>query len=62
MAVPKKKKSRMRRNRRRAQNDKITLRAQAVCPTCGAPMIPHRVCPSCGKYKDREIIKMEAEE
>lgn len=62
MAVPKKKKSRMRRNHRRAQHDKTTPRAMATCPNCGAPMIPHRACPGCGHYKGREIIEMEAEE
>jgi large subunit ribosomal protein L32 len=58
VAVPKKKKSRMRRDRRRAQHDKVTVRAMSVCPGCGAPMVPHRACPACGHYKGREIIAM----
>jgi large subunit ribosomal protein L32 len=33
----------------------------AVCPSCGAPMIPHRACPSCGMYKGRQVIEVEEE-
>jgi large subunit ribosomal protein L32 len=61
VAVPKKKKSRMRRDKRRAQHQKVTTRAMAVCPTCGAPMIPHRACPACGHYKGRQIFETEEE-
>jgi len=61
VAVPKKKKSRMRRDKRRAQHQKVTPRAMAVCPTCGAPMIPHRACPACGHYKGRQIFETEEE-
>ncbi len=62
MAVPKKKKSRMRRNHRRAQHDRISLKAMAICSNCGAPMFPHRACPSCGFYKGRMIVDMKEEE
>ena len=51
----------MRRDRRRAQHDKVKVRAMAVCPNCGAPMIPHRACPSCGEYKGRQVIEIEEE-
>jgi large subunit ribosomal protein L32 len=61
VAVPKKKKSRMRRDHRRAQHDKVTVRAMAVCPTCGAPMVPHRACPACGHYNGRKIFETEEE-
>ena len=26
---------------------------------CGAPKLPHHVCPNCGHYKDREVIVTE---
>ena len=61
MAVPKKKKSRMRRDHRRAQHQNVTVRAMAICPTCGAPMVPHRACANCGHYKGREIFETEEE-
>jgi large subunit ribosomal protein L32 len=50
----------MRRNRRRAENMKITnVRAMALCPACGAPMVPHRACGNCGKYRGRQVIEVE---
>lgn len=53
MAVPKRKKSRSRRDMRRAHHDKVTAPNLAPCPNCGEMMVPHRVCPSCGQYKGR---------
>lgn len=58
MAVPKKKTSKSRKNMRRA-HDFLTQPATAVCPQCKAPKMPHRVCPSCGTYKGKEVIKTE---
>jgi large subunit ribosomal protein L32 len=46
----------MRRNQRRAQHDKVTAPNLGPCPNCGDVMVPHRVCPSCGHYKGREVI------
>ena len=31
----------------------------AKCPQCGAPKLPHHVCPKCGYYKDREVVVTE---
>ena len=36
------------------------LRAQ-YCNQCGEPILPHRVCPSCGYYQGREVVAPEAE-
>jgi ribosomal protein L32 len=30
------------------------------CKSCGAPRHAHRVCMSCGKYGDEQIIVKEA--
>ena len=30
------------------------------CPNCGELRLPHNLCPSCGHYKGREILKTEA--
>jgi len=54
MAVPKKKTSKARRDRRRAQHG-ISAVGLNVCPQCNSPRRPHRVCPTCGTYKGREI-------
>ncbi|HZS30627.1 MAG TPA: 50S ribosomal protein L32 [Gaiellaceae bacterium] len=54
MAVPKRKTSKSRRDKRRATH-KISAAKVNVCPTCGQPKRPHRVCPTCGTYKGREV-------
>jgi large subunit ribosomal protein L32 len=41
---------------RRAQHDKITAPNVVPCSNCSAPMISHRVCPSCGFYKGRSVL------
>ncbi len=58
MAVPKRKHSKSRRDKRRTH---FKLLAQMVveCPYCHEPKLPHRVCPHCGKYKGREIIEVK---
>jgi large subunit ribosomal protein L32 len=55
MAVPKKKMSRSRTRRRKAQW-KVSAPTVATCPQCGAKHVPHRVCHECGSYNGREII------
>jgi large subunit ribosomal protein L32 len=54
MAVPKRKTSKARRDKRRAQH-KIEAPRVNVCPQCGSPKRAHRVCPTCGTYKGREV-------
>ena len=31
------------------------------CPSCGAKRLPHHTCPTCGNYKDRQIITIVTE-
>ncbi len=61
MAVPQTKKSRSRRDMRRAHHDKITLPQVAICDNCGADNLPHRVCGSCGFYRGRVAVPVAAE-
>jgi large subunit ribosomal protein L32 len=44
---------------RRAQHDKVTAPSIVPCANCSAPMVPHRVCPSCGFYKGRAVLKVD---
>jgi large subunit ribosomal protein L32 len=54
MAVPKRKTSKSRRDKRRATHA-ITAAKVNVCATCGQPKRPHHLCPTCGTYKGREV-------
>ena len=57
MAVPKRKTGRARYNACRSENDKISAPSRSVCPQCGETKLPHRVCPNCGFYRNREVIE-----
>ena len=54
MAVPKKKQSKARRDKRRAQHGTEAPRVNE-CPVCRSPKRPHHVCPTCGTYRGREV-------
>lgn len=55
MALPKQRHTRHRRDRARKQYD-VTLKNTQECPKCKARILSHRVCPSCGTYKGKEVI------
>lgn len=55
MAVPKRRLTSSRRDMRRANHDKVTAPNVVPCPNCSAPMISHRVCPSCGHYNGKAV-------
>ena len=61
MAVPKQRKSKSRKNMRRAQHDKITAPNLTPCPNCSEPKLPHRVCANCGEYRGREVMEIKDE-
>ena len=60
MAVPKRKVSKARRDKRRA-NWKLTLPGMTKCPKCGEYNLSHRVCKACGTYNGKEIINIKEE-
>ncbi|MFM8520244.1 MAG: 50S ribosomal protein L32 [Solirubrobacterales bacterium] len=55
MAVPKKRTSSARRDRRRATHRAARARTH-LCPKCYSPRLPHRVCPTCGEYAGRQVV------
>lgn len=59
MAVPKQRTGRIRTHTRRSSHDRIDKPSRSVCPQCGETKLPHRVCPSCGYYRDREIVDVD---
>ena len=58
MAVPKRKKSKSKRDMRRA-NNKTAAPNLSTCPDCGEATLPHHVCPSCGSYRGRTVISTD---
>jgi large subunit ribosomal protein L32 len=59
MAIPKRKtsksKSRMRRASKRWRAPKLK-----TCPECSSAVLSHIACPTCGYYKDRQVLSVEA--
>ena len=58
MAVPKRKTSKARRDKRRA-NWKLEVPGMVKCSHCGEYILAHRVCKVCGYYKGKDILKKE---
>ena len=60
MAVPKKKVSKARRDKRRSNNWKLSLPGMTECPKCGEFVLSHRVCKACGYYDGKEVLNTES--
>ncbi len=60
MAVPKRKTSKARRDKRRSAVWKIEAPALSKCPNCGELKLAHRVCGNCGMYNGRTVLETEA--
>ena len=56
MAVPFRRVSSTRRNKRRT-HDKLSAPTLVVCPECGEYKMSHRVCKHCGTYKGVKVNK-----
>ena len=59
MAVPKRKTSKARRDKRRSSHWKLEAPGIVACPNCGAYRLPHRVCKACGYYNGRKVIDVK---
>ena len=58
MAVPKRRVSHARRDKRRSNVWKLKAPMLDKC-ACGSLKLSHRVCPDCGMYKGRLVVKKE---
>lgn len=58
MAVPKRRMSKSRRDKRRA-NWKLEVPGLVACPQCRELKMPHRVCSNCGSYKGQIVVAVE---
>lgn len=59
MAVQKSKKSKAKKNSRRASAYKLPRVTIVTCSNCGETKLPHRVCKSCGHYDGEEVLDVE---
>jgi large subunit ribosomal protein L32 len=55
MPVPKRKRSKSRRDKRFA-NKGMEVKTIATCRQCNAPTLPHQVCATCGFYKGVKVV------
>jgi large subunit ribosomal protein L32 len=58
--VPKRRTGKTKRNMRRSHHA-LTAPNLTECPSCGEKVMPHHVCPKCGHYKDRLVIRTKGE-
>jgi len=56
MALPKRKTSKSRRDKRRT-HQKVSAPTISTCPECGEAVKPHHACSSCGSYKGRIVTE-----
>ncbi|MBP5292704.1 MAG: 50S ribosomal protein L32 [Clostridia bacterium] len=64
MAVPKRKVSKARRDKRRSNNSKLTAPELVRCsnPECNEMVRPHHVCMTCGYYGGKKVIDIKTKE
>lgn len=62
MAVPKRKTSKARRDKRRNSHWKLTTPGLVACPKCGALRLPHRMCTSCKTYNGHTFGQPEEQQ
>lgn len=60
MPVPKRKRSRARRDSRFAHKGMV-MHAITNCKNCESPLLPHAVCHSCGFYKGSKVMKTKVD-
>ncbi|PIQ88566.1 MAG: 50S ribosomal protein L32 [Candidatus Omnitrophica bacterium CG11_big_fil_rev_8_21_14_0_20_42_13] len=58
MPLPKRRFSKT-RSRKKRTHKKIKATLLSVCPQCKQPKLSHRICPTCGYYKGRQVIEIK---
>ncbi|MDY6392565.1 MAG: 50S ribosomal protein L32 [Bacilli bacterium] len=61
MAVPQRRISKTRKRLRRS-HFKLEVTGLVACPHCGAMIRSHRVCPKCGYYGGKEVVRVSKDE
>ncbi len=60
MPVPKRKRSKARRDKRFA-NKGLKPKQIATCPQCKSAIAPHQLCKECGHYKGVKVVTTKVE-
>ena len=60
MAVPKRKVSKARRDKRRSSTWKLAAPAMVKCSNCGELVLNHHVCKNCGMYDGKKVLEGES--
>jgi large subunit ribosomal protein L32 len=60
MPVPKRKRSRARRDKRFA-NKGLKVKAIMACMNCKEAILPHQACRACGHYKGIKVLKTKTD-
>ena len=61
MAEPKKRLTSARSGKRRSHLRPKDINLNS-CPKCKSPIIAHRVCKTCGFYKNEDVLRLEEKE
>jgi large subunit ribosomal protein L32 len=61
MAVPKRKTTPSKRGMRRS-HDALKRVHYEECGNCGALTLPHTICPTCGTYRGKQVMKVANKE
>jgi len=61
MAVPKRRVSKTRRDKRRSSHWKLDIPGLAKCSNCGRAVLPHRMCKACGYYNGKLVVSVAEE-
>ena len=59
MAVPKRKTSKARKNKRRSSVWKLNAPTLVKCPNCAGYTVPHKVCANCGYYNGKAVVSKD---
>ena len=60
MALPKRKHCSARRDKRRS-HWKAVVAGSTRCPQCARAIASHRVCPHCGFYRGRQVVRVASD-
>lgn len=59
MAVPARKTSKARKNKRRSSVSKLNAPTLIKCTNCAGYTVPHKACANCGYYNGKAVIAID---